>query len=128
MILYCTNPHAKHIDTYVQSVTTERLVFGKAYEVGEKLARVLLAAEGWATDPPGASPTAAGTVLGLGSIVGIGPRRKEALAAMGITTLQHLIDAHAVTVDEGMDGSSLAQVLGWQNEAKKLISEIEGEL
>jgi len=125
MIVFCADPLAKIYDTYAQAVATDRLVFGQAYTVPDALGERLLATGKWTQTLPGPIAGAAvEKVPGLRKIDGIGPRRLEALAALGITTLQHLIDAHAVTVDEGMDGSSLAQVLGWQNEAKKLISEI----
>lgn len=62
----------------------------------------------------------------LRAIRGIGARTAEALAFLGVETFQALVNADADELDLALDGSSVAQVERWQEQAQQLLNRLDG--
>lgn len=62
----------------------------------------------------------------LRAIRGIGARTAEALGVLGIDSYAALVAADADDLALALDGSSVAQVTRWQEQARQLLNRLDG--
>ena len=62
----------------------------------------------------------------LRAIRGIGARTVEALGVLGIDSYTALVGADADALALALDGSSVAQVVRWQEQAAQLLNRLDG--
>jgi len=132
MLFYPMHPYLNTCDVFVYGVSSKPLVYGQGYDVtDERIIQALSQDPNWSHTPPphehevaADSTTVQDRMKDFQQIKGIGPQRAMAFNELNIFTLQDLADYDAHTLARLLDGSSLSQVVHWQERAMNLIIEI----